>query len=145
MTDPQPSRTPAIIGFLIAGALILGASFFVSTLDRDGNDDVPPIAIDAPASGDTLTNPVTIRFRTPGDLAFDSAMGWMAGDLHLHAMAGDREIMPAAVDIAGADSAFTWRLPDLDPGTHRIYLTWAGRHHGNLRGQADTVVVHLER
>ena len=35
MSDPQPTRTPAIIGFLIAGALILGASFFVSTLDSE--------------------------------------------------------------------------------------------------------------
>ena len=145
MSDPQPSRTPAIIGFLIAGAVILGASFFVSTLDSDGGDDVPPLAIDAPVSGDTLTNPVTIRFRTPGDLAFDSAMGWMAGDLHLHAMVGALEIMPAAADIAGSDSTFTWRLPPLAAGTHRIYLTWAGRHHGNLRGQADTVVVHVAR
>src|SRR5690606_29759157 len=100
---------------------------------------------DAPASGDTVTNPVTLRFRTPADLAFDSAMGWMAGDLHLHAMVGTLEIMPAAADIEGSGSTFTWRLPALDAGTHRIYLTWAGRHHGSLRGQADTVVVQLER
>jgi signal transduction histidine kinase len=24
-----------------------------------------------------------------------------------------------------------------------LYLTWAGRHHGNLRGVTDTVTVHV--
>lgn len=143
MNDTPSSRTPAIIGFLVAGAVILGASFFVSTLDRDGYDAVPPISIVAPASGDTVENPLTITFRTPGALAYDNAMGWMAGELHLHAMVNGREFMPAAADIAPQDSTFTWRLPSIDPGEHRIYLTWAGRHHGNLRGQADTVVVHV--
>jgi hypothetical protein len=145
MTDPAPTRTPAIIGFLMAGAVILGASFFVSTLGDGSNDNVPPLTITAPAPGDTVTNPVIIVFRTPGALEFDPAMGWMAGDLHLHAMVGTREIMPAAADIVATDSAYTWRLPMLDTGSYRLYLTWAGRHHGNLRGEADTVPVHIVR
>ena len=145
MNDPRPDRTPAIIGFLVVGAIILGASFFVSTRTDDAFDDVPPIAIAAPSSGDSVANPVTLTFRTTDELAFDSAMGWMAGDLHLHAMVGPLEIMPAAADIADADSVYTWRLPTLGTGTHRLYLTWAGRHHGNLRGQADTVLIHVTR
>lgn len=144
-TRTPPSRTPAIIGFLIAGAVILGASFFVSALDGDSYDDIPPISITAPASGDTVTNPVTLAFHTPGELAFDPAMGWLAGDLHLHMMVGSLELMPAAADIVAVDSAYTWTLPSLDTGTHRLYLTWAGRHHGNLRGQTDTLVVHIAR
>lgn len=145
MTETTPQRTPAIIGFLVAGAVILGVSFFVSTREAgsDVYDDVPPLTILSPSSGDSVANPLTIVFRTPGSLEFDAAMGWMAGDLHLHAMAGEQEIMPAAADIVPRDSVFTWRLPRLGAGTHRIYLTWAGRHHGNLRGQADTVIVHI--
>lgn len=143
MSDTAPSRTPAIVGFLIAGAVILGASFFVSTLDRDGYDAVPPIAILEPASGDTVAGPVILTFRTPGALAYDDAMGWMAGELHLHAMVSGQEIMPAAADIAPGDSVFTWRLPTIPAGDHRIHLTWAGRHHGNLRGQTDTIAVHV--
>lgn len=143
MNDTPSARTPAIIGFLVVGAVILGASFFVSTLNRDGYDAIPPISIIGPASGDTVSNPVTITFRTPGALAYDDAMGWMAGELHLHAMVSGTEIMPAAADIAPGDSLFTWRLPAVEPGEHRIYLTWAGRHHGNLRGQADTVAVFV--
>jgi hypothetical protein len=143
MTQPPHSRTPAIIGFLIAGAVILGASFFVSTLDGSSDDDVPPLSILHPASGDSVSNPLSVMFRTTDALRLDPGMGWIAGDLHVHAMAGSREIMPAASDIVVTDSAFVWRLPDLDPGTHRLYLTWAGRHHGNLRGIADTVIVHV--
>ena len=144
-TTSAPNRTPAIIGFLVAGAAILGASFFVSIRSETGYDDVPPVRIVAPASGDTVTNPVTITFRTPGRLHLDPGMGWVAGDLHLHVMAGGVEIMPAAADIVPGDSLFTWKLPTLATGTIPLYLTWAGRHHGNLRGVADTVRVHVAR
>ncbi|MBR9988725.1 MAG: hypothetical protein KFH98_03160 [Gemmatimonadetes bacterium] len=144
MTETPPNRTPAIIGFLIAGAVILGASFFVSTLGGDvAYDDVPPVVILDPASGDSVSNPVTITFSTPGELRLDPAMGWSAGELHLHVMAGDQELMPAAADIAPLDSVWTWRLPTLGSGPQRLYLTWAGRHHGNLRGQTDTVLIHV--
>jgi hypothetical protein len=138
-----PGRTHAIIGFLIAGAAIIGASFFVSTRDPSSGDDVPPIAILGPADGDTLAEPVTLLFRTPARLELHPGMGWMAGDLHLHAMVGGRELMPAAADIAPSDSSWTWRLPVLGAGSHRLYLTWAGRHHGNLRGVTDTIRVHV--
>jgi hypothetical protein len=157
MTDNPPNRTPAIIGFLIAGAVILGASFLVSTLGDGPDDDVPPLTILRPASGDSVTNPVTITFRTPGRLRLDPAMGWSAGELHLHVMAGGQELMPAAADIepvatdveqadadiAPSEAAYIWHLPALPAGTRKLYLTWAGRHHGNLRGQTDTIVVHV--
>ncbi|MGH7449002.1 MAG: hypothetical protein ACREK1_12225 [Longimicrobiales bacterium] len=143
MTQPAHSRTPAIIGFLIAGAVILGASFFVSTRPGTSYDGVPPLTISSPASGDSVTNPVTVTFRTTDALELDPGLGWTAGDLHLHAIAGSREIMPAAADIVATDSIYTWRLPDLDSGTHSLYLTWAGRHHGNLRGVADTVIIYV--
>ncbi|MGH7464624.1 MAG: hypothetical protein ACREK1_05570, partial [Longimicrobiales bacterium] len=85
MTESASSRTPAIIGFLIAGAVILGAGFFVSTFGGESYDDVPPLTIITPASGDSVANPVTVTFRTTHALRLDPAMGWTAGDLHLHA------------------------------------------------------------
>jgi hypothetical protein len=142
--DSTPNRTPAVIGFLIVGAMILGASFFVSMLGDDvAYDDVPAVRILEPATGDSVTNPVTLTFSTPADLRFDPAMGWSAGDLHPHVMAGGQELMPAAADIAGQDSVWTWSLPRLRPGTQQIYLTWAGRQHRNLRGQTDTILIHV--
>lgn len=138
------ARTPAIIGFLVAGAAILGIGFLANL--RQGADPVgaavPPLYIAAPAHGDTVSNPVSIRFRTPADLQLGRS-GWAAGDLHLHAMADDREIMPAAADITATGPDFVWRLPALPPGTRRLHLTWAGRDHRNVAGVADTVHVHI--
>jgi hypothetical protein len=144
LTASPPNRTPVIIGFLIAGAALIGASFLVGTLADDPPNALPPLHIAAPASGDTLRDPVTIEFRTPAALALDPAMGWTAGELHLHAMVGGREIMPAAADITARGGLWTWRLPALGSGSHRLYLTWAGRHHGNLAGPTDTLVIHIQ-
>lgn len=137
------SRTPAIVGFLIAGFLVLAIGWIVSS--RGGGPRhaaVPPLRVIAPASGDTVDNPVALEFRTPAALKSGPA-GWVADDLHLHAMVDDREIMPAAADIQSGDSTFVWRLPRLETGARRIHLTWAGRHHGNLVGPRDTVVVYV--
>src|SRR5690606_11484453 len=92
------TRTPAIVGFLLAGAAILTVSFLVSSRGGGEAGDVPPFTILAPATGDTVTNPVTIIFRTPGELRLDPSMGWSTRALHLHTMVGTREIMPAAAD-----------------------------------------------
>lgn len=140
-----PSRTPAIVGFLIGGAVILALGFIGTAFDDDaGTDAVPELRVLGPASGDTVDNPVVLRFTTPADLRLERT-GWGAGDLHLHAMADHREIMPGPHDITVEDGAFAWRLPELQPGAHRVYLTWAGRNHVNLRGRTDTVSVYVRR
>jgi len=145
MTD-QRSRTPVIIGFLLAGAAILGASFLASVLRRSTPDSLPPLEIIAPVDGDSTSNPVTLTFRTPAPLHLDDAMGWSADDLHIHAIVDGVEIMPAAADIsAHGDSTFDWRLPPIEPGSRRIYLTWAARNHGNLAADTDTITIHLAR
>jgi hypothetical protein len=141
---PPASRTPAIIGFLIAGAAILGLGFLAG-LRRDAgppDNGIPELRILAPAHGDSVTNPVTVRFATPADLRLGRG-GWAAGDLHLHAMADGVEIMPAAADVTARDGDFEWRLPALPAGYRRIYLTWAGRDHRNIAGPADTVTIHV--
>lgn len=138
---PEKNRTPAIIGFLVAGALILTFGFLAGL--RNGSDDmdgVPALRVQAPAPGDTVENPVRVLFTTPAPLEL-GPMGWAASDLHLHIMVDGTEHMPAAGDIESADGTFTWTLPPLDPGDRTFHLTWAGRHHGNLRGVTDTVTV----
>lgn len=143
-TGSPAANTPAIIGFLIAGAVILGLGFLASVWQSDEPvaAAAPPLHIVAPVHGDTVSNPVTIRFHTPADLQLRPS-GWTAGDLHLHVMADDREIMPAAADISPTGTQFDWQLPPLEPGTRRLYLTWAGRDHRNLIGIADTVYLHV--
>jgi hypothetical protein len=143
VTAPGAARTPAIAGFLIAGTAVLLIGFLVG--ERDSPDNAPPsLQILQPRAGDVVHNPVTVRFRTPADLRL-SRGGWAARDLHLHLLLDGRELMPAAADIVAADTTFAWTLPPLPPGSHRVYLTWAGRHHGNLATNTDTITFHVAR
>jgi hypothetical protein len=136
------NRTPAIIGFLVAGAVILGAGFLAGLRDGSSTAGAPPLHVLAPVDGDTVSNPIVIEFATPAPLRLGTA-GWMADDMHLHIMVGDVEHMPAAADLAARDATFTWRLPPLPEGSHRIHLTWAGPHHRNLTGATDTLILHV--
>lgn len=139
----EVNRTPAIIGFLIAGTIILVLGFLAGQGGgADDLDGVPELSISSPQQGDTLTNPVAVEFVTPARLELGPA-GWVARDMHLHIMVDGTELMPAAADIQPAGAGFIWMLPPLEPGARRIYLTWAGRHHGNLRGQTDTLQLHI--
>jgi hypothetical protein len=133
-----PSRTPAIIGFLIGGAVVLALGF-VGSMRRDaGGDSAPALRLLAPADGDTVDNPVVLRFTTPADLRLQRD-GWIADDLHLHALADHRELMPGAAEITTDGESFSWTLQPLQPGEHRVYLTWAGRNHANIAGPTDTI------
>lgn len=139
----ERNRTPAIIGFLVAGALVLAIGFFVDSRDAAAPADaVPQLRTLAPGSGDTVSNPVLLEFATAAPLRL-SAAGWTAGDLHLHVMVDDDEIMPAAADIEARDSTYTWQLPTLRPGERRLFLTWAGRRHGNVDTGTDTLRIHV--
>ena len=133
-------RAPAIAGFLIAGALLLAISFFADRHPRSRTPELPSIRILAPRSGEDVINPVTVRFTTPAPLRL-STNGWTAGDLHLHAMIDGVELMSSAVAIQMQRDTFTWQLPPLETGAHRIYLTWAARQHANLAGTTDTITV----
>lgn len=139
----QSNARPLVIGgFLAAGLIILALGFLARTPGGAREDRVPAIVVLDPATGDTVRGTVTVRFRTTDELSLGT-QGWTAGELHLHAMVDGVELMPAAADISGADSTFAWRLPPLPPGDRTLYLTWAGRHHGNLRGATDTVRFHV--
>ena len=138
------ARTPAVAGLLAAGAAVLLIGFLVGPPGSSDVSSLPPLRILEPAAGELVRNPVTLTFTTPAHLRL-ARSGWTAGDLHLHLMLDDRELMPAAADIIAADTTFSWRLPPLPPGTYRVYLTWAGRHHGNLRGATDTVTLRVGR
>jgi hypothetical protein len=138
------ARIPAIAGFLVAGAAVLLIGFLFGERGPSERAPLPPLRILEPASGDVVRHPVTLRFTTPAELRLTRS-GWTAGELHLHLMVDDRELMPAAADITAAETSFSWRLPPLTPGTHRIYLTWAGRHHGNLAGESDTITLRISR
>ncbi len=133
-----PSRTPAIVGFLLAGALLLAIGFFVSSRTQKSSPP-PELRILQPRTGDTVAHPVALSFATPAALRLTRA-GWTADELHIHLLLDGNEVMPAAADISASDTSFSWRLPPLQPGSHQVYLTWAARHHGNIESPADTAV-----
>ncbi|MEX0907170.1 MAG: hypothetical protein WD054_02480 [Gemmatimonadota bacterium] len=137
------NRTPAVIGFLLAGAAILALGFCPGLRQAaPGGGAVPRLQITAPLDGDSVPSPISLVFRTAAALRL-GATGWAADDLHLHAIVDGVEYMPAAADIAVAESSFVWLLPHLQPGARRIHLTWAARHHGNLPGPTDTLHLHV--
>jgi hypothetical protein len=128
-------RAPIIIGFLAAGALLLGLGMFADRMRSAPEPALPELTLLAPRAGDTVSAPLAVRFHTPAPLALTS-MGWTAGDLHPHILLDGRELMAAAADIESQPDGFRWRLPTLPPGDHTLLLAWAGMHHGTL---GDTV------
>lgn len=145
MTEGQDSRLIPLIGGL--GILMVAAGIVVGTVQAlrpapatalpDGG--APALAIVAPAAGDTVDSPVTLRF-TAGDRLALGPMGWASDQLHLHAYVNGTEVMPAAADIEEeADGVFRWTLP-VPPGSAQIQLRWAGMSHGAIEDGASAPV-----
>ncbi|HSJ15072.1 MAG TPA: hypothetical protein VK939_11695 [Longimicrobiales bacterium] len=137
MTDSTPAgvRAPVVIGFLLAGGLLLGLGLFADRIRGGPERGLPDLLLVAPARGDTVSGELYVRFQTSAPLAL-GRMGWAAGDLHPHLLLDGRELMAAAADIEPTPDGFIWRLPTPEPGEHTLLLTWAGTHHGTL---GDTV------
>jgi hypothetical protein len=143
-TSGRRRQVRAATAFILAGAVIIG----FGTVDRlrqpPPPDDVPPLRILEPASGDSLNAPLVVRFSTPAGLRLDPRLGWAAGDLHLHLILDGTEIMPAAGDITDhGDGTFAWRVAAARPGPVRLHLTWAGPDHRRIDGPADTIRIRL--
>ncbi len=131
MNDAQTrSRKAAIIGFLIAGAALLGLSMFAQSHRTAATVDVPRRdVVDVVLAPD---GSVVLRFRTPAPLALTS-MGWVAGNLHLHALVDSVTRMAGAADLAHvAADTFQWTLPPLDAGAHEVSLFWADMDHRDI-------------
>jgi hypothetical protein len=112
---------------MIAGAVLMGLSFFAQAERNAPAITAPPrrILTDSAATA----NPVRLRFVTPASLEL-TQMGWMAGDLHLHAGIDGLEIMAGVEDLAHvAADTFVWRLPDPSVGDHVVKLYWADLSH----------------
>lgn len=141
----ETSRTAAIVGFLLAGGIILALGFLRGGPDDEPTGAPPALHILSPADGDSVPAPLQLTFMTDAPLHLDPMMGWVADEMHLHAMVSGTEVMPAAADIRPAGDArqWVWHLPAVTPGEHTIFLTWAGRHHGNLAGATDTVRIRV--
>ena len=135
-SQPTRSRAPLILGFLLAGGLLLGLGLFADRVRRAPDRGLPELTLLTPAAEDTLAaGPLELRFRSGAPLELGS-MGWVADDLHPHVLLDGVEYMAGPADIMADGDAYRWSLPALEPGTHTLLLAWAGSHHGTL---SDTV------
>jgi hypothetical protein len=143
-TSDRRRQVHAAAGFILAGAVIIGLGTVGRWRQQPPPDDVPPLRILEPASGDSVDGPLVVHFRTPAELRLDPRLGWIAGDLHLHLAVDGTEIMPAAADITDTgDGTFAWRVAGTRPGPVRLHLTWAGPDHRRIDGPADTIRIRL--
>jgi hypothetical protein len=137
----QPNRA-VIIAFLVGGFALVTVSMLAQKFRNAPVRQVPLIRI----TGDSLSvaNPATIRFMTTAPLT-SSAQGWMAGDLHPHALIDQQVIMPMGPDIVNiAADTFALTLPRLDAGFHHLRLYWADAAHKAV-GDSAHVVLRITR
>lgn len=135
------SRAPLILGFLLAGGALLGLGLCTRRVQQlpTAAAAAPPIELLAPRAGDTVRGELVLRFRTSAPLAL-SGHGWMAGDLHPHAILDGRELMAGAGDISARADTFSWRLPLPGLGEHTLLLGWASRSHAMAADTAHQTV-----
>ncbi|MEO5510291.1 MAG: hypothetical protein ABIS27_06640 [Longimicrobiales bacterium] len=127
MDDGRAARKNAIIGFLIAGTVLIGLSIYATT-HRNPPAAVAPeilvvgtVVVGTPPHGG-------VRFVTRAPLK-TTPMGWMAGDLHLHALVDTTSLMAGSNLIRVAGDTLVWSFPSIPPGTHSIRLFWADPRH----------------
>jgi hypothetical protein len=134
MTETPPSRKAAIIGFLIAGAVLLGLSLFAQRIRTAPAASVP--VMEALTDSAPAGLPLQLRIVTPAHLSIGS-MGWAAEGLHPHVLVDTTSIMAAPSDLRHvAADTFLWTLPALPAGTHILQLYWADMGH---RAVGDSV------
>jgi len=145
VTGPQRtpvSHTPAIVGILLAGAVILVVGLWLGRngIGGDPGRAVPPLTLVSPAPGDVIAPDARIVFESPR--LVKAPEGWRSGRLHLHAVLDGVELMPGAADIEPLrqHGRFAWRLPPLGAGAHEILLRWSGPDHRPLEEGATPVV-----
>ena len=142
MTEPV-NRTPLIVGFLIAGSVLLGLSLFKQRADERHARPLPVLDIVAGTSRNTQDSAV-VRFVTDGALALHHN-GWMADNLHPHLQLGTVPLMAGAQDIFHiAADTFGWRVRPGRTGDIEIHLFWANLSHVPV-GDSASAILRIEQ
>lgn len=127
---------PAVVGFVLAGALVLLLGFWVASRPPRVH---PQLALLAPRQDTVLHGPIRVQFQTSLPLRLQ-ATGWGSGSYHVHALLDSTELMPAAADLrAIGPNQYEWVLPALEK-PQRLQLVWALPNHARLpMGSSSTV------
>jgi hypothetical protein len=137
--NQRDSRTPlypVVIGFALAGVLILALGFWVA---RRPDRVAPRVVLISPAGDTAIAGPLELYFESSIPLQLTHT-GWGNGPHHLHALIDSVEVMAAASDLRPAgDRRYRWTLTRIErPVT--VQLVWALPNHGRLTTGASQVV-----
>jgi hypothetical protein len=137
------SNRGVIVAFLIGGAALLGVSLFAYVVRQRVPERAPAIRFIRQADGAGMRDS-EIWFVTDAQL-HSTSQGWMAGDLHPHALIDNTMIMPMQNDIraVGGDT-FALHPGRLMNGSHTIRLFWADGAHV-ATGDTAVTVVNIEQ
>jgi hypothetical protein len=143
-SDPAPPLLPVVLGFILAGALLLVLGLWRGgTSGAPGTSTIPALAIVEPTANAVLEQPLVVVFET--DRLALTPSGWLSGDLHLHAHVHGVELMPGAADVEHLGGRrYRWTIRHLPAGAHQIRLLWAGPDHRRIpEGRSAVVPFHL--
>ena len=137
--EPRPSLAPVIIGISLAAFTLLGLGLWVS--QRDPRPTHPSITLISPAADTVSADSITLVFETSVPLTLQPT-GWGAGRYHLHAVAGNVELMPGAAQIKPiSGNRYNWTIPPVASATP-IQLMWSLPNHRRLsQGASHQVTV----
>jgi hypothetical protein len=127
---------PVVLGFTLAGGLILLLGFFATRRQAD----VPlALTIRSPARDTLVDGPLRLLFESSLPLRLQST-GWGSGRYHVHVLLDSIELMPGATDIkAVGRGLYEWLIPA--PATeHRLQLIWALPNHARVSIGSSQVI-----
>ena len=134
--EARPALAPILIGFALAGALVLGLGLWAAT--RTGPPPGPVLTLVTPSQDTTIIGVLEVRFRTSAPLELQST-GWGVGAYHVHALVGETDLMPGAAEIRPqAANEYLWTLPPFERNA-RLQLVWSRANHSRVAEGASAV------
>jgi hypothetical protein len=126
----------AVIGFALAGTLILGLGFWVANRPTAS---LPALSLISPRHDTLVDGPLKVQFETNVTLRLQPT-GWGSGRYHVHALLDSTELMPAAGDLKALGSnRYEWIMP-APQRPHRLQLVWALPNHARLATGSSAII-----
>lgn len=143
---PKP-LTPKLLGFLVAGALLIAVSLWIGDrrVAAPASSGPARLLVSRPAPDATVAQPLVVEFATTAPLRLTPA-GWQADTYHLHALVDGAERMPGANDITDLGGGrFRWTFGTVGVGPHELRLVWARPDHRSVpEGASDVVAFQVK-
>ena len=138
---PGSEKSDRILGIIAGVMIVLAIGLLINALVRPAITDGPPrLELLAPADGDTLTLPVTVRLSSAAPLTIQPG-GWGVPGYHVHVEVAGEELMPGPNDMRpAAVGEYLWDLPTVAPGPTSMRLFWADVAHREVADGAGSAI-----